>query len=51
VKEAAGHLMGDEDMQREGEIDQATGTAKENVGEAADKLKEAVTDDDSSDEN
>jgi uncharacterized protein YjbJ (UPF0337 family) len=49
VKEAAGDLTGDEDLQREGKIDQATGTAKEKVGEAADKVKEAATDDDSSD--
>jgi uncharacterized protein YjbJ (UPF0337 family) len=51
VKEAAGDLTGDEDLQREGKIDQATGTAKEKVGEAADKVKDTVTGDDSSDEN
>jgi uncharacterized protein YjbJ (UPF0337 family) len=46
VKEAAGDLTDDEDLKREGKIDQATGTAKEKVGEAADKVKDAVTGDD-----
>jgi uncharacterized protein YjbJ (UPF0337 family) len=48
VKEAVGDLTGDKDLQREGQIDQATGTAKEKVSEAADKVKETVTDDGSS---
>jgi uncharacterized protein YjbJ (UPF0337 family) len=47
VKEAAGDLTDDEDLQREGKIDQATGTVKEKVGETADKVKDAVTRDDS----
>jgi uncharacterized protein YjbJ (UPF0337 family) len=51
VKEAAGDLTGDEELQREGKIDQATGTAKEKVGEAADKVKEAVSEDDSDENN
>ena len=42
AKEAAGDLTGDEDLQREGEIDQATGKAKEAVGDAGDKVKDAV---------
>jgi uncharacterized protein YjbJ (UPF0337 family) len=50
AKEAAGDLTGDKDLQREGQIDQATGTAKEKVGEAADKVKETVTGDESSDD-
>ena len=50
VKEAAGDLTDDEDLQREGKIDQATGTAKEKVGEAADKVKDAVTGDDDSED-
>jgi uncharacterized protein YjbJ (UPF0337 family) len=49
VKEAAGDLTDDEDLQREGKIDQATGTVKDKVGEAADKVKDTVTDDDSGD--
>jgi uncharacterized protein YjbJ (UPF0337 family) len=46
IKEAAGDLTGDEDLQREGEIDQATGKVKEKVGDAAEKVKDVVTDDD-----
>jgi uncharacterized protein YjbJ (UPF0337 family) len=46
VKEAAGDLTGDDDLQREGKIDQAAGTVKEKVGDAADKVKETVTGDD-----
>ncbi len=46
IKEAAGDLTGDKDLQREGKIDRAAGSAKEKVGDAADKVKEAVTGDD-----
>jgi uncharacterized protein YjbJ (UPF0337 family) len=46
IKEAAGDLTGDKDLQREGKIDQAAGSAKEKVGDAADKVKDAVTGDD-----
>jgi uncharacterized protein YjbJ (UPF0337 family) len=46
VKEAAGDLTGDDDLQREGKVDQAAGTVKEKVGDAADKVKETVTGDD-----
>jgi len=46
VKEAAGDLTGDKDLQREGKIDQAAGDAKEKVGDAADKVKDTVTRDD-----
>ena len=42
VKEAAGDLTGDKDLQREGKIDQATGKVKDAVGDAADKVKDAV---------
>ena len=42
VKEAAGDLTGDEKLQREGKVDQATATVKEKVGEAADKIKGLV---------
>jgi uncharacterized protein YjbJ (UPF0337 family) len=49
VKEAAGDLTDDEDLQREGKIDQATGTVKDKVGDAADKVKDTVTEDDDSD--
>ena len=42
VKEAAGDLTGDEKLQREGKVDQATATVKEKVGDAADKIKGLV---------
>jgi uncharacterized protein YjbJ (UPF0337 family) len=42
VKEAAGDLTGDKDLQREGKTDQAAGKAKEGVDEAADKVKDAI---------
>jgi uncharacterized protein YjbJ (UPF0337 family) len=46
IKEAAGDLTGDKDLQREGEVDQAAGTVKDAVGDAADKVKDVVTSDD-----
>jgi uncharacterized protein YjbJ (UPF0337 family) len=39
VKEAAGDLTGDKDLQREGKTDQAAGKAKDAVDSAADKVK------------
>jgi uncharacterized protein YjbJ (UPF0337 family) len=42
VKEATGDLTGDKDLQREGKVDQATGTVKDKVGDAADKVKDVV---------
>ena len=42
IKEAAGDLTGDKDLQREGKVDQATGTVKDAVGDAADKVKDVV---------
>jgi uncharacterized protein YjbJ (UPF0337 family) len=44
VKEAAGDLTGDKDMQREGKTDQAAGKAKDTVDKAADKVKDAIRD-------
>lgn len=41
AKEAAGDLSGDEDMEREGKVDQGSAKAKRKVGEAADKIKGA----------
>ena len=46
VKEAAGDLTGDKDLQREGKVDQAAGTAKDKVGDAADAVKDVVGKDD-----
>ncbi len=42
TKEAAGDLTDDEGLKREGKIDRATSTAKEKIGEAADKVKDAI---------
>ena len=42
IKEAAGDLTGDKDLQREGKVDQATGTVKDAVGDAADKVKDLL---------
>jgi uncharacterized protein YjbJ (UPF0337 family) len=42
AKEAAGDLTGDEDLQREGKVDQATGKAKDAVDDAGDKVKDAL---------
>jgi uncharacterized protein YjbJ (UPF0337 family) len=50
VKEAAGDLTGDKDLQREGKVDQAAGDVKDKVGDAADKVKDTVTGDDEDDE-
>jgi len=43
VKQAAGDLTGDKDLQREGKLDQASAAAKRTIDSAADKLKEVVT--------
>jgi uncharacterized protein YjbJ (UPF0337 family) len=45
TKEAAGALTGDDGLKREGKVDQATGTVKDKVGDASDKLKGAVNKD------
>ena len=42
VKEAAGDLTNDDDLKREGKIDQATGAVKDKVGDAADKVKDVL---------
>ena len=42
TKEAAGDLSGDDGLKREGKVDRATGTVKDKVGDAADKLKDAA---------
>lgn len=45
VKEAAGDLTGDKDLQREGKVDQASGDVKEKIGDASDKVKDVVNPD------
>jgi uncharacterized protein YjbJ (UPF0337 family) len=46
AKEAAGNLTDNEDLEREGKAEQASSTVKEKVGEATDKVKDAITSDD-----
>ena len=43
VKEKAGDLTNDQDLKNEGKVDQATGTIKDKVGDAADKVKDTFT--------
>ena len=42
IKEAAGDLTADKDLQREGKVDQATGKAKDAIDRASDKAKDAL---------
>ena len=42
VKEAAGDLTGDKDLQREGKTDQAAGKAKDAVDSVSDKAKDVL---------
>jgi uncharacterized protein YjbJ (UPF0337 family) len=42
AKEAAGDLTDDEDLQREGKVDQATGTVKDKLDDVSDKVKDVV---------
>jgi uncharacterized protein YjbJ (UPF0337 family) len=44
VKEAAGDLTGNKDLEREGKLDQAGATVKDKTGKAVDKTKEALDD-------
>ena len=42
VKEAGGDLTGDRDLKNEGKVDRASGSVKDKVGDAADKVKGVV---------
>lgn len=42
TKEAAGDLTDDEDLQREGKVDQAQGTIKDKVESIGDRVKDAI---------
>lgn len=42
AKEAGGELTGDRDLKNEGTVDRASGTVKDAVGGAADKVKGVV---------
>ena len=44
-RKRGGELTGDDGLKREGKVDQATGTVKDNVRDASDKLKVAVNKD------
>lgn len=46
TKEAAGAMTGDDDLKREGKVDQASASVKDAVGDAADSVKDAVSGDD-----
>jgi len=45
LKEAAGDLTDDQSLKNEGKVDKATGSVKDKVGGAGDKLKDAVNPD------
>ena len=42
VKEAAGDLTDNKDLEREGKVDQASGKVKDAVGNVADKAKDMI---------
>ncbi|MCW3011991.1 MAG: CsbD family protein [Solirubrobacterales bacterium] len=42
LKEAGGALTGDDDLKREGKVDQGVGTVKDKVGDAGDKVKDVL---------
>lgn len=48
AKEAAGDLTEDEELEREGKIDQGSASVKDKVSEVADKAKKALRRDDKS---
>jgi uncharacterized protein YjbJ (UPF0337 family) len=45
LKQAAGDLTGDDELRREGKVDEASGTVKDKVGDAADKVKDILHND------
>lgn len=42
VKEAAGNVTGDEDLEREGKVDRGVGAVKDTVDTVASKIKDAL---------
>jgi uncharacterized protein YjbJ (UPF0337 family) len=42
VKEAAGNLTGDDQLKKEGKVDQAAGKAKDGIEKVTDKVKDAL---------
>jgi uncharacterized protein YjbJ (UPF0337 family) len=49
LKQAAGDLTDDESLKNEGRVDRATGSIKDAVGNAADKVKDVVNPSDDTD--
>jgi uncharacterized protein YjbJ (UPF0337 family) len=45
AKEAAGDLTNDDSLKNEGKVDRASGSVKDKVGDAADKVKDALHED------
>jgi uncharacterized protein YjbJ (UPF0337 family) len=45
LKEAGGDVTGDQSLKNEGKVDRATGGVKDKVGDAGDKIKDAVNPD------
>jgi uncharacterized protein YjbJ (UPF0337 family) len=45
AKEAVGDLTDDDDLKDEGKVDKATGSAKDKLNRAADKVKDVVNPD------
>jgi uncharacterized protein YjbJ (UPF0337 family) len=46
VKQAAGDVTDDDSLKNEGKVDRASGSVKDAVGGAADKVKDVVNPDD-----
>jgi uncharacterized protein YjbJ (UPF0337 family) len=42
AKEAAGDLTDDKSLKNEGKVDRASGSIKDKVGDAADKVKDTI---------
>ena len=42
AKEATGDVTGDDDLKREGKVDRASGSVKDKVGDAGDKVKDVL---------
>jgi uncharacterized protein YjbJ (UPF0337 family) len=42
LKEAGGDLTDNQDLKNEGKVDRASGSIKDKVGDAADKVKDAL---------
>ncbi|HVM19594.1 MAG TPA: CsbD family protein [Egibacteraceae bacterium] len=43
LKEGAGDVTGDKDLQREGKVDQGSASVKDKIDDATDKVKDTFT--------